>query len=386
MNNILLLFTSIATFFLLLELSLALFAPHKLRIQPYHETYDPVMGWVNKPLKDEGVHFEFARDRFFQVRHNSLGLRGPETTKEKPRGTKRILLVGDSFFWGYGVSDDNVLSAVLQKELPPAVEVLNGGTTGYGTDQAHLWLKHAGLSLQPNIVLFGFTAANDLDEIASSVQYYSPKPLFMLEGGELVLKNVPVPRSEQTDRKTFGKPRTLFGKVKKFLRFHTHTYQFIMGRLNSNPEIRLLLINLGLAEEYSQDIGDIPVLTNPPEQVREIAFRLIRESRKAAEASGAAFVLVFIPEKEEDRSGRVQLQGVKEGTYERNSALSAALSAFSRRERIPYLDLLPFSRTQCRQGLSLYTVDRSDHHWTADGHRRIAGEVLQFLRKERLLP
>lgn len=385
LKNSLLILGSLIVFFILLEVSLAIFAPQKIKIQPYHEKYDPLLGWINQPLKDEGVHFEFAPKRFFHVRHNSLGLRGKETSYEKPLGVRRILFVGDSFFWGYGVSDSEVLTEVLQKKLPPSVEVLNGGTTGYGTDQEFLWLKHEGLKYRPDIVIFGFSAANDLDEIASSVSYYYPKPIFMLEGDKLVLKNVPVPRSEQTDRKTFGKPHTLFGKIKKFLRHNTHTYQFITGRLNSNPEIRLFLINIGLAEEYTTNLGNIPVLTNPPEDVRKIAFRLILESKKTAEEAGARFILVFIPEREKDRSGRLQIEGVRESSYDLNSELSAAFSEFTRKERIAFLDLLPFTREHFRQGVPIYNVDRSDHHWTALGHQYIADEILEFLKKGRWL-
>jgi lysophospholipase L1-like esterase len=374
-------FAAVSIFCLLLEISLALFSPHKLTVRPYHEKYDPVIGWVNKPFKNEGVHFEFAHNKFFHVTHNSLGLRGKETTYEKPSGVQRILLVDGSYFWGYGVSDDEVLSAVLQNKLPATIEVLNGGTTGYGTDQDYLWLKQEGLKYRPDIVLLGFSAGSDLQEISRSVSYYTPKPIFMIEGGKLILKNVPVPRNDQVDRKTFGQPLTLFGKLKRFLRYHTHTYQFITRRLNADPERRLFFLNIGLAEEYTTSLGNIPILTNPPDKVQELAFRLILESRKAAEAAGAKFILVFIPDKENDESGSLQVEGTGESSYDRNSQLSAAFSEFSRKEKIAYLDLVPVARDQFRQGTAIYNLDSSDHHWTALGHQRIADEVLAFLKK-----
>lgn len=385
LKNLLLVFGSIALFFTALELTLALFSPHKLRIRPYHEIYNPIIGWVNKPLKDEGIHFEFARNRFFHVKHNSLGLRGKETSYKKPSNVKRILFVGDSYFWGYGVSNDEVISSILQQSLPNTIEVLNGATVGYGTDQAYLWLKNEGLKYQPDIVLFSFSAANDLQEISTSVSYYTPKPIFMLENGKLTLKNVPVPRTEQTDRKAFGEPRTLFGKLKKFLRFHTHTYQFIAERLNANPEIRLLLLNLGLAEEYTKDIGNVPRLSNPPDEAENIAFRLINESRKITESSGGKFILVFIPDKEEDRSGTVSVEGVAPGTYERNSELRTKLMSFAEREKIDLIDLLAFTREHYKQGVSLYTVEKYDHHWSALGHRLIANKLLQYIKDRRVI-
>lgn len=130
LSNGLLALGSLTTMLAVVELALALFAPHKVRTRSYHEKYDPVMGWVNKPLKNEGVHFEYAPNRFFHVTHNSLGLRGRQASYQKPPGTRRILFVGDSYFWGYGVSDAEVLTAVLQRALPLSYEVLNGGTSG----------------------------------------------------------------------------------------------------------------------------------------------------------------------------------------------------------------------------------------------------------------
>ncbi|MHB8834578.1 MAG: SGNH/GDSL hydrolase family protein [Candidatus Methylomirabilia bacterium] len=368
-----------------LESALAVFAPHKILTRAYHERYDPVLGWVNKPLKDEGVHFEYAPNRFFHVAHNSRGLRGKETGYEKRPGTRRLLFVGDSYFWGYGVSDSEVLTEELQRVLPHSYEVLNGGTSGYGTDQAYLWLKNEGLKYRPDIVVFSFSAANDLDEIATSVAYFTPKPVFVLEGGVLVLKNVPVPRTEQADRKSLGSPRTAFGKLKQFLRYHTHTYPFIAARLNSRPEWRDYFVTIGLADEYMQDIGDVPVITNPPQDVLDVALKLILDARKISEEAGARFVLVFIPDKEQAPDGKIRVEAVKENAYVDNSERSSVFREFAGRYAIPYLDLLPVVREHARKGEALYNSDRTDHHWNALGHRVFSAEIQLFMTANGML-
>jgi hypothetical protein len=56
---------------------------------------------------------------------NSVGLRGQwEYTVDKPSGAHRIALIGDSFVYGAGVNDNEVISHVLEDELnklsPPA--------------------------------------------------------------------------------------------------------------------------------------------------------------------------------------------------------------------------------------------------------------------------
>lgn len=376
---------SILLAFLAIESALALFAPHKILTRTYHERYDPVVGWVNKPLKDEGVHFEYAPSRFFHVTHNSLGLRGRETGYEKRPGIRRILFVGDSYFWGYGVSDAEVLAQVLQRALPPSYDVLNGGTSGYGTDQAYLWLKIEGLKYRPDIVIFGFSAANDLDEIATSVAYFTPKPIFVFEDSELVLKNVPVPRTEQADRKSLGSPRTAFGRLKRLLRHHTHIYPFIATRLNSHPGWRDFFVTIGVADEYTQEIGDVPAIVNPQRDVMDVAFKLILDARRISEEAGSRFVLVFIPDKEEAPDGRIRVEAVKENAYADNSALSSEFREFAARNAVPYLDLLPAVREHARRGEALYNPDRTDHHWSALGHRVFSAEIQMFLKTHGLL-
>ena len=88
---------------------------------------------------------------------NSLGLRGPETTREKPAGVRRVLILGDSVTFGWGVAEAETfgrrLEAKLRSELACPIEVLNAGVSGYGSvEEAHYFL-HEGLTLSPDVVL-----------------------------------------------------------------------------------------------------------------------------------------------------------------------------------------------------------------------------------------
>jgi hypothetical protein len=52
-----------------------------------------------------------------RVRTNSLGLRGAEIPASKSAGRERILVLGDSYAFGYGVGDEDTFAAVLEREL-----------------------------------------------------------------------------------------------------------------------------------------------------------------------------------------------------------------------------------------------------------------------------
>lgn len=100
------------------------------------------------------------------VHINAFGMRGPETTLEKPPGTKRIVLLGDSFAFGWGVNEEEGFARVMERELNAKlpkgqrVEVLNFGTPSYSTFQevAHFFEK--GIKFKPDIVLV-FVVDND---------------------------------------------------------------------------------------------------------------------------------------------------------------------------------------------------------------------------------
>lgn len=104
-----------------------------------------------------------------QVTTNSLGLRAKETTVEKPAGTKRILVLGDSYTFGVYVGDRETYSAVLEELLRGDglnVEVINAGyATGWDTDHQYCWLVNRGLAFDPDVVILGFFVGNDIMNI-----------------------------------------------------------------------------------------------------------------------------------------------------------------------------------------------------------------------------
>ncbi len=78
----------------------------------------------------------WGNDLYHRFRHNHRGYRGPEYG-DRVAGTPRIALVGDSFVYGIGVSEQDAVPGQLQALLrtrAPGTEVINGGTPGAGLD------------------------------------------------------------------------------------------------------------------------------------------------------------------------------------------------------------------------------------------------------------
>jgi lysophospholipase L1-like esterase len=320
----------------------------------------------------------------FNRSHNSKGLRsGREIGYQKPAGVKRVLLLGDSFTWGFGVEDHEVLTHLLQEKVGRDFEIINGSVVGYGTDQQFLWLEREGLRYRPDLVVLAFYSGNDYEEISHSLSYGYPKPVFDLDDKGLLLGNVPVPDTRETRRKGFDEPSTGFGRVKKFLRYNTHTYPFITSRLNSVHAIRAFFIKTGIGEEFTRSMPGIPYYRVAPEKIRPLAELLIRSMNDLARKNGAELLLMHVPPIEENPAKHLGYQGSVdwERAYKENSKERDYLSSVARRNSVPFLDLLQSIRFHHERGVAVYNINPEDHHWNREG-QRIAAEALYDWTKQ----
>jgi len=114
-------------------------------------------------------------DRTFTV--NNLGFRDEPMTIEKPEGTFRILLVGDSFMEGESVNLDQTAAQTLERELTEtmgeSIEVVNMGVMSYSPIIYQRVIEDKGLPLDPDLVIVAvdmsdfqndYSYAKDLDE------------------------------------------------------------------------------------------------------------------------------------------------------------------------------------------------------------------------------
>ena len=148
--------------------------------EPGHERtghfylFDATLGWRNVPNWT-------AKTRGQPLTINSRGLRDREYTLAKPLGVKRLLVLGDSFVWGYGVGDDDIFTEVLERRFESERrpwQVVNTGVSGWGTDQQYLFLKNEGLSISPTWCCWPFTCSTIPRKFGSRMCMVSPNPYF----------------------------------------------------------------------------------------------------------------------------------------------------------------------------------------------------------------
>lgn len=165
--------------------------------------YHPTRGWDLKPDSKVLDWHQYLNEQV-TISVNSKGLRGiKEYPYDKPTGTKRILVIGDSFTFGSKNNDREIFPHLLD-EMMPRTEVLNLGVGGYGHDQILLRLKEEGVKYSPDIVMLFFIEA-DVDRNLLTFRDYA-KPRYVLRNDEIVLENIPVSDPEEIIAREKFKP------------------------------------------------------------------------------------------------------------------------------------------------------------------------------------
>jgi len=162
--------------------------------------YHPAIGWWHIPNVKARIQLG---NTFHMVRTNSAGLRADrDYPLQTPPRRKRIVLLGDSYTAGDGVSNGERYSDLLEQKYNSNLDVINFGLNGSGTDQQLLIYENIAKDYEADAYIFAICVENiarntytcfpSMSNWEQTI-YYRPKPYFVLENGNLLLNNQPVP-------------------------------------------------------------------------------------------------------------------------------------------------------------------------------------------------
>jgi hypothetical protein len=320
------------------------------------------------------------------VRINSKGLRDVEHEYEKPPGTFRVLILGDSYMEALQVDLEQTFARLLEQRLKVSaarrVEVINTGVAAYGTDNEFLFLRHEGYKYQPDLVLLMFTSANDVREsyrpfnqLAVGAQL--TKPHFRLNGdGNLVqLEGDP--------------PSPPVPWWRKRLRVGEYLYRRLGGEILP-PSRR----DVGIPPPKDPKVPYVPAgmfVYSPEyhpavEQAWRVTKALIREIRREAGKHGAQLAVVVHNgpwvHHDEHWNRMFFRHPMGRNVWDRRKPDRIA-SEFLAAEGIPFVNLFDAFEAAKQPGPLFFDVDP---HWRPAGHRVAAGAVAQFLLSDGLVP
>lgn len=110
------------------------------------------------------------------VQISEQGFRNRPVAVPKPADVFRILVIGDSVAFGWGVGADECFPRVVEATLREAgwpedgrtVEVVNAGVPGWGAPNELLFLRDEGIALEPDLVLVTLVN-NDLTDVLQAI-------------------------------------------------------------------------------------------------------------------------------------------------------------------------------------------------------------------------
>ena len=123
---------------------------------------------LKRPVANPNLSFAHAPNRSaflmgVPVSINSEGLRDREFSLEKPPGVYRVMMLGDSTTFGWGVKQEDTAAKFLERklnaELPAGynhAEVMNTGVGNYDTVQEVTYYETIGWKYNPDLVVLVF--------------------------------------------------------------------------------------------------------------------------------------------------------------------------------------------------------------------------------------
>lgn len=403
-QNVALAFVSLTLAFGALEIAARLLANNRggkeQRETHRYAIYDPALGWKKGP----GLGTTFIRRDFTtEVKMNSQGLRDPERPVGKPPGEFRVLALGDSFIEAFMMSDAETPSARLRSALARpgcAVDVINGGTFGYSTDQEYVAYDRDLRRYGADVVVL-FVYHNDIPPLL----WGGIKPQLDASVDPPVILNEPVTNRFATAKdaanlddmgstSTLASPAPPVPPPPASGRFHSVVLEALQDRLEATPPaVRERLQGLGLVPPLRYaDLNDELLLysRNPPEHlVRALGVfqQIVGALKRRVARDGARLLVAYIPsrievnpEDWERTQARYRIGNKRFDTR----ALVYRLMTIASREDVPFIDLT--DALKAARGLFARPYFATDSHWNPRGAAAGAQAVADKLRALRWAP
>ena len=344
--------------------------------------HHPMLGWSGKP-DVEGTFS--APDCRHSVRHNAHGFRGTFHPFERT-DRSRIVVLGDSFVWGFGVASEQIFTHLVEVDRQPPTEVVNLGISGYGTDQSVINWQLIGRRFKPDHVVLVITPNTDLVENVSTQQHQLPKPMIVFDAqGNAQPVNVPVPRTSR-DRWSATISTDNDPNVHALARLGARS-ALVAAALNTGASIdgpRQWLIERhivpGRATGYrGEAIFHVSPIPPGAETNWRVLLSLVGLCQQQVNAAGAAFSVLVVPSVLQvyddawfDFQQHFQLPA--ESQWDRD-ALSRNLIEYCRERQIHLIDPRPALAKAAVTDPHLYYG--WNHHWTPTGHRIVADVLMR---------
>ncbi|MCB9781525.1 MAG: hypothetical protein H6751_00985 [Candidatus Omnitrophica bacterium] len=307
---------------------------------------DDDLGWKLRPNSTDiwgGV----------RVKINGKGVRGPELDYERSPETYRILYLGDSVTFGFGIEDDletypYQVERNLEKTTGLDVETINSGVGGYSPWQEKIFFEKEGIKYQPDLAVIGFYL-NDVTEKFKLPQFGGKEGSYQLN-------------------------RAYASQIDRWLRWSSAWagIKQLNARMRFGGDIKksALEIEATNIDKLIREPND-PVI----QEAWKITLRNLEKMVESIRSTETDLLLLSLPDK-----GQIEIPGY--GTSPQD-----ILGQFAKDHDIPFLDLLPvMKRATADDPKRLDLCFRDYSHPTALGATVLAPSIAQAIQTHFDLP
>lgn len=315
---------------------------------------------------------------------NNDGMNDVNHNFDKPEGTYRIAVIGDSYVEAMQFPVEQSFFKMMEKDLQDKgynVEVLAFGVGGFGTLQEYYLLRDYALKYHPDLIILSVFTYNDIRNNSFDLEKSLDMPYAVLnEQGDLEFSEFKL-RKEYV--KTFESPlRTLVFE-------HSHLVRFIYRLSNQSLIFRNFLAFFHLqtpaveSNAVKRDLSDELYFTTPPEKWAKawlVTEALLKKVQDKSLEHGASFLLFSL-------SNNVQLSNESFATVEDKYPETVLdvdfpekrLTEIAHRYDMPYVSALPWMRDLQDSGVIVHPPCHG--HWSPEASRVAGNRLSDFVEK-----
>lgn len=347
---------------------------------PIFHKLESYRGWAPQP----GASGVWITEGKAHISINAEGFRDRDHALEKPDGTLRIAILGDSMSEAFAVPVESTFWSVMARELGQcgalggrAVEALNFSVSGYGTAQALLTLRRNALKYAPDIVLAPVFTGNDILNNDRVLDGHKDRVFVTQENGVLVLDDSNTRTTRFWFKAVWRNIRNTMTNGSRVLQLFREFYYRTKTVWKSRKQSTDGAVFDSGGREYQ-------VFRKPQTEAWRRAWTtteaLLRAMRDESRVVGAKFWITTLTAPAQvypDAKIRADFKAALK--VESLDYPDRRIAAFARRENIPLVPLLaPLRARADATGEYLHGFPNTrlgTGHWNENGHRA-AGEVL----------
>lgn len=304
---------------------------------------------------------------------NNIGMRDDDVAEQKPSGTRRLLVLGDSFMEGWGVERGQMFTDRLEADLAALypgqkIEVMAVGVASWSPLCEWAWLKHRGFAFQPDAVILAF----DATDLAGD-SFYAHRLVRDSEGR---------PDFISPGQQRFALPWSLHHVLARY----SYTYRYVDRWLTKNfPVTKWDYGFWADSDDVWAGLRSVSELPEPKyssywERSREV-FRVMNAELLSRRIP---FLLVQYPAGVEVDSGCWEMgrNTANFGPGIVSPRRFTYLSRITTEDSIPYYSLLEPFQADSMPARLFYPYDG---HWSSEGHELAARTVAAEIKRRGLL-